>query len=367
MDISREDAKEIVSQISKLLGTKMNIMNSEGIIIASTDQSRINTFHKAAYDIIKNNLNDYEISLDNKVEGTQPGQNLPIHIDGEILGVVGITGNSEETRKYISIVQKMTEILIQGKIRESKLQKKQNRINNYLFDWIYNEDSSLRVDLISKGLELGIDITLQRRIIVLRIDDNSSQVEKRIFNYLRLNDPSNLVFASSDYIIAAIKDETDDNLRKLLNSLKDKIVSKGSKINIGCSGHWEKHNLVRKQYLQALKAYEISKNKNESSVVLYNDLGIELILNNLNYDIKTEITQKVFFKLDSKTINEYIIILKAFYNANGSLKIAANSLDIHVNTIQYHLNKLKEKTGYDARNFKDSLLIQMAINFIEEN
>jgi len=65
MDISKEDAKEIVSQISILLGTKMNIMNSEGIIIASTDQSRIGTFHKAAHDIIKNNLHDYEISLEN--------------------------------------------------------------------------------------------------------------------------------------------------------------------------------------------------------------------------------------------------------------------------------------------------------------
>lgn len=366
MDISKEDAKEIVSQISILLGTKMNIMNSDGIIIASTDSSRIGTFHKAAYDIIKNNLHDYEISLENKVEGTQPGQNLPIYIDDEIIGVVGITGNSKETRKYISIVQKMTEILVQGKIRESKYQIKKNRINSYLFDWIYNEDNAMRGNLISKGLELGIDITLKRRLIILRVDDDSSHMEKIIFNYLRLQDPTNLVFESSDYIIAAIKEDTDENIRQFLNLLKEKIINKDSIINIGCSGHWEKQTLIRKQYLQALKAYEISKNNTGSSIILYNDLGIELILNNLNYEIKSEITNKVFLNLDDKAIKEYITILKAFYKANGSLKVASSYLNIHVNTIQYHLNKLKEKTGYDARNYKDSILIQMAVNFIEE-
>ncbi len=367
MDISNEDAKEIVSQISKLLGTKMNIMNSEGIIIASTDQSRIGTFHKAAYDIIKNNLHDYEISLDNKIEGTQPGQNLPIYIDDEIIGVVGITGKSDETRKYISIVQKMTEILVQGKIRESKYQLKQNRINNYLFDWVYNEDNMMRRHFISKGLELGIDITLKRRIIILRATTNSPHIEKSIFNYLKLQDPSNLVFSSSDYIIGAIKEDSDENLIELLSSLKDKILSKGSQLSIGCSAQWEKHTLIRKQYIQALKAFEVSKNNKASSIVFYNDLGVELILNNLNYDVKNEITNKVFSNLDDKSINEYIIILKAFYKANGSLKVASSYLSIHVNTIQYHLNKLKEKTGYDARNFKDSIMIQMAISFIEEN
>ncbi|MBK5201838.1 MAG: helix-turn-helix domain-containing protein [Spirochaetaceae bacterium] len=366
MDISKEDAKEIVSQISILLGTKMNIMNSEGIIIASTNQNRIGTFHKAAYDIIKNNLHDYEISSENKVEGTQPGQNLPIYVEDEIIGVVGITGNSEETRKYISIVQKMTEILILGKIRESKYQIKQNRINSYLFDWVYNEDKTKRAYLISKGLELGIDITLKRRLIILRVDDNSNHIEKRIFNFLRLQDSTNLVFASSDYIIAAIKEDTEENLHQLLNSLKEKIVNKDSTINLGCSGQWEKRTLVRKQYLQALKAYTVSKNNKEASIVFYNDLGIELILNNLNYEIKTEITNKVFFNLEDKAIREYVTILKAFYKANGSLKVASSYLNIHVNTIQYHLNKLKDKTGYDARNYKDSILIQMAINFIEE-
>lgn len=367
MDISREDAKEIVFEISKLLGTKMNIMNSDAIIIASTDSSRINSFHKAAYEIINKHLDSLEISHDNEMEGTLPGQNLPIYNDGKIIAVVGITGESEETRKYVSIIQKMTEILVQGKIREADAQKKYNIVNNYLFDWVFNEDENENHRLISKGLELGIDVTLSRRIVIIDVVNNLEEVEKRILTFLKLQDKNNLIFRTSDYIIAAIVDSDEDKLEMLLNSLLSKLENSPCIVHMAVSGESEDYILIRKLYLQALKAYEVARLAQESCIVFYSNLSIELILNNLGFDVKKEIVMKVFSKLDDKSKREYIPILNAFYKANGSLKVAANSLNIHVNTIQYHLGKLKDKTGYDARNYNDSILIQIAIKFIELN
>jgi carbohydrate diacid regulator len=367
MDISREDAREIVSEISKLLGTKMNIMNDEAIIIASTDSSRIDDFHKAAYEIIKNHLSGLEISNDDEMEGTLPGQNLPIYNDGKIIGVVGITGDSEETRKYVSIVQKMTEILVQGKIREAEQQKKHNVINNFLFDWVFNEDEGEKHRLISKGLELGIDITLARRLVIIDVDNNLEEVEKKIINYLKLHNKNNLIFRNSDYIIAAIVESDEVTLELLFQSILIKVENYSSILHIACSGKYEKHIIIRKLYLQALKSYEVARSSKSSNIVFYSNLSIELVLNNLGYDIKKEIVDKIFSPLDEKSKREYLPILQTFYKANGSLKIASSYLNIHVNTIQYHLNKLKEKTGYDARNYNDSILLQIAIKFLELN
>lgn len=367
MDICREDAKEIVSEISKLLGTKMNIMNSDAIIIASTDSSRIDTFHKAAYEIIENNLCGFEISNNDEMEGTLPGQNLPIYNDGKIIGVVGITGDSEETRKYISIVQKMTEILVQGKIREAENQKKHNIMTNFLFDWVFNEDESEKHRLISKGLEFGIDITLNRRLVIIDVENNLEETEKKIITYLKLQNKNNLIFRSSDYIIAAIIESDEDSLKLLFESILEKIKRYSSIVHIACSGKFVKHMIIRKLYLQALKAYEVARLGEVSNIVFYSHLSIELVLNNLGYEVKKEIVEKIFSSLDEKSKKEYFPILKAFYAANGSLKVASSYLNIHVNTIQYHLNKLKEKTGYDARNYNDSVLIQIAIKFLEIN
>jgi carbohydrate diacid regulator len=367
MDISREDAREIVSEISKLLGTKMNIMNKDAIIIASTDSSRINNFHKAAYEIIKNNLSGFEISNDDEMEGTLSGQNLPIYNDGKIIGVVGITGDSEQTRKYVSIVQKMTEILMQGKIREAENQRKHNTLNNYLFDWVFNEDESEKHRLTTKGLELGIDITLSRRIVIIDVDDNSEVVEKRIINYIKLQDKNNLIFRASNYIIAAIIESDEIFLKSLFDSILNKVENYSSVVHIACSGEYEPNIIIRRLYLQALKSYEVARSSEISNIILYSNLSIELVLNNLAYNVKKEIVDKIFSSLDDKSKREYLPILKAFYRANGSLKVASSYLNIHVNTIQYHLNKLKEKTGYDARNYNDSVLIQIAIKFLELN
>ena len=48
MKISTQDATEIVGELSELIGMKINIMDSNAIIIASSDSNRIGTFHEAA-------------------------------------------------------------------------------------------------------------------------------------------------------------------------------------------------------------------------------------------------------------------------------------------------------------------------------
>ena len=60
MKISTQDATEIVGELSELIGMKMNIMDSNAIIIASSDPKRIGTFHEAAHQIISQNLDEPE-------------------------------------------------------------------------------------------------------------------------------------------------------------------------------------------------------------------------------------------------------------------------------------------------------------------
>ena len=48
MELSRHNALQIVREINSVLPQKINLMNKHGIIIASTDDSRIGTYHGGA-------------------------------------------------------------------------------------------------------------------------------------------------------------------------------------------------------------------------------------------------------------------------------------------------------------------------------
>ena len=50
MYISTEAAERIVREVSLAVDRPVNLMNDHGIIIASTDLSRIGTLHQGAYE-----------------------------------------------------------------------------------------------------------------------------------------------------------------------------------------------------------------------------------------------------------------------------------------------------------------------------
>ena len=97
MHISKNAAMQIVDEISQLVKQNINLMDETGHIIASCDKSRIGDFHYGAYKIITECLDEYYLKKDDKERGMKQGINLPLELDGEIVGVVGITGSVGKT------------------------------------------------------------------------------------------------------------------------------------------------------------------------------------------------------------------------------------------------------------------------------
>ena len=90
MHISKNAAMQIVDEISQLVKQNINLMDETGHIIASCDKSRIGDFHYGAYKIITECLDEYYLKKDDKERGMKQGINLPLELDGEIVGVVGL-------------------------------------------------------------------------------------------------------------------------------------------------------------------------------------------------------------------------------------------------------------------------------------
>ena len=96
MYISTEAAERIVREVSLAVDRPVNLMNDHGIIIASTDLSRIGTLHQGAYESIHDNMDCLIVRSDSDYPGSRIGINIPIRFEGQIAGVVGIRGDDYE-------------------------------------------------------------------------------------------------------------------------------------------------------------------------------------------------------------------------------------------------------------------------------
>lgn len=373
MHISKTSATQIVEEISKLVKQNINLMDETGHIIASCDKSRIGSYHNGAYRIISENLDEYYIEEDDLSVGVKKGINLPLELDGEIVGVIGMTGPYEEVITSSKLLKKMTEILLmENRASYHKLMDKRVR-NAFFEEWLINGTYN-RADLEERGHSLGIDINTPRRIFIVSIDEldnykDSQQGQSKIAKFendvdafLKRNN-SRMHFRNASRQIIIIDDMKTEKLVKFARELADYIYDKeGVELNIGIDGG---DGDMHERYVQAHRAWNAAASEHEQ-IMCYENMSLELLMSNISVEIKLEYLKKIFKGDDYDEICDSIAMLKAYFNAQGSIQKAADELYIHKNTLQYRISKLKETTGLDVRKPTESPALYLAYSIAEE-
>ena len=97
LKLDKIQANKIVEKLMADIPYNINIMDERGKIIASGDSARIGERHRGAERAI-NERKNIEIYKDTSLE--KKGTNEPIILNDHILGVVGISGEPDEVRKF---------------------------------------------------------------------------------------------------------------------------------------------------------------------------------------------------------------------------------------------------------------------------
>lgn len=156
MYISRETAQEIVEEIGGEIGAHINLMDERGYIIASTDASRIGNLHEGARRIIQNHLPELYITREMENAMTKKGINLPLVVDENVVGVVGITGDREKVYGYGNIVRRMTEILIADSIQKDAKRYERRQRYYLLEEWLDNPGISRNMDFQKRAAKWAL-------------------------------------------------------------------------------------------------------------------------------------------------------------------------------------------------------------------
>ena len=68
-----EIAQQIVDEINTTISRDLNIMDQNGIIVASTDAARVGTLHTVARDLLKSGMDSYIVHTDDLPSGCRRG------------------------------------------------------------------------------------------------------------------------------------------------------------------------------------------------------------------------------------------------------------------------------------------------------
>lgn len=367
MKISKQDATEIVRELSEMIGLKMNIVGSDAIIIANSDPGRIGDFHEATYQIIKQNLDELVVFNNQQYRGTNSGTNLPIIIDGNIVGVVGITGPHETAQAYGKVIKRMTEMLLQAREEESRKMRYKQAFERFCTAWICNVQTVLNDEFILQGHSFGLDITQPRRIMVIStLTGDNEGIYSGVKKYIKAANPEDYAFLGPQSVVLVLQNRTNQRLEALAQELHRELSQPEREIYIGVDNGCDSFLEIHQQYERAKIALSAGFRLREKKISFYQDLCLELILDEISVKSKLRYLRKIFGSSTVAEIERDMHTVSVLYEEDGSIKQAAKRLIMHPNTLQYQLKRIEEKTGYDPRKLRHAEIFGIAALFLAE-
>lgn len=107
-------AQDIVARTMRIIDTNINVMDARGRIIGSGDRERIGELHEGALLVLsQGRVVDIDDAVARHLHGVRQGINLPLRLEGEIVGVIGLTGEPEHLRKYGELVCMTAEMMLE--------------------------------------------------------------------------------------------------------------------------------------------------------------------------------------------------------------------------------------------------------------
>ena len=109
--LSSDLAQRVVDLIAPTISHNINVMDEHGTIIACMDPSRVGSLHHGAQRVIAERRSVL-VTIPEPGTSDRPGANEPLVIDGELRGVVGVTGNPREVEDLARVVALTVQLLI---------------------------------------------------------------------------------------------------------------------------------------------------------------------------------------------------------------------------------------------------------------
>ncbi|MFC3884854.1 CdaR family transcriptional regulator [Bacillus songklensis] len=391
-------AQEIAKTTSEVIGHDVLITDQHGIVLGSSDPSRIGTLHQASLGaIFRRKEMTHNEMVSRTMTGVKPGMTIPIELSGEFIGTVGITGEPNKVEKFGMLAKKYAEILLREEIinkssllRERALQSLVQEIA--VFDPIHSDEMLL----LTRGRELGYDLKPPRITIVIdlfqfnhvtseihqqllkkdspemHIQSLKMDIESRVKKFFSNNQDITVSLGSDKYVVLHILDneiheeEVYETVKNKCNELISELKELGVHASIGIGTIGNDLTGLNESYHAAWRAIRIGKKMaNHPDIFYIKDFVLEELLSHIHKNNARRFVEETVTELKQcPDYNELFRTILAWCESSLSPINCSKELNIHRNTLFYRLNKIEQITRMNLRNFREALTLYLAVKIM---
>ncbi|MCD5995480.1 helix-turn-helix domain-containing protein [Pseudomonas sp. CDFA 602] len=356
--LDRALAQDIVDRAMAILPYNVNVMDYLGIIIGSGDPERLCTRHEGAQLVLADSrVVEIDSQAALRLGGVKPGVNLPLMLDHQLVGVLGITGEPDEVRVYGELVKMTAEMLMEHRRQQADRQWRLQRSEDLLARLLLSDCPD---SLVEEARQLGLQPQLPRQVVLIQLDVQAVAVSQIAVwlnaryadSWCVLREPTLL------YWCRAVGKERDDT------QLLKQFVENG----------WPVMRMATVEQSADLPALRhacaaardlldyASQARPEQKLLRLATFRLPVLFWRYRHDwLAAEVAEPVG-RLHNNA--QLLDTLCKWFDYSGESQACAEALGIHRNSLRYRLEKVAQLTGCDPYKTDDLLRLYLGVQML---
>ncbi|MDO5054571.1 sugar diacid recognition domain-containing protein [Pasteurella oralis] len=359
MKINKQTAQKIVSRTMNIIQNSVNVMDENGIIIASGDSSRVNQKHIGAIVAIRENkVVEIDQTLAEKWNfEAKPGINMPINYLGNIVGAVGISGEPDKVRSYTELVKMTAELIIEQYI----LLEQERWLHRYKEEFILQllDETQQITQLKQQAHFFDVDLQQPYIVVIIQLSTTSAELLQELITYLQQpHFTHHLAILALDKIVLLLP-QTQIKHKELAKLLPETAILHNYHIAVG--GYFTGESKIHYSYQTALSTLEYGLQYHpKKTIYFFEQYQLPVLLQNLTRSWQAEELLKPIQKLIQQDQNHLLRkTLQQYFLSNCDLSLTSQKLFIHINTLRYRLHKIEQITSLSFNKITDLFILYL--------
>ncbi|UZE26738.1 sugar diacid recognition domain-containing protein [Pseudomonas asplenii] len=362
-ELDHDLAQDIVDRTMAILPYNVNVMDSQGLILGSGEQERINTRHEGAQLVLANGrVVEIDVQTAKCLKGVQPGINLPLLHDQRLIGVLGITGDPDQLRTYAELVRMTAEMLVGQRHQQAEQQWRRQRCDDLLALLLGDGGDSPR--LVDEARQMGLKPQLSRIPCLFELEPG--QGTDALIAWLQSRYPDSWCFSASPVSLLWCRPATvvldEQRLLEKLDGLGWQVL------RVAVGGQADGLAGLRRCYRRVSDLLGYGREVLPSSRVLpLNRYRLPVMLWRYRTDDALDELLKPLHKVLAKDSNGQLLsTLRSWCEHDGQSQACAEALGIHRNSLRYRMERIAELSGVDPMRLDGMLALYLGVQLLPQ-
>lgn len=349
--------KTIVNYFKDKIEYGLTIVDTYGIVTASTDEAKIGSFNEFAYELI---LSRQAGNSPRKIQdtasylGTVPGVCCTFQYDGEIDGAIILEGDSEELFPLINLMRISIEAMCNRNFQSAISSENINIKKQFTSALIYNSEQQATL-LYSWAQQLGFDLLLPRVPVLIDCSDQNDCFSLTKMLKLSLSQQDIITEPQENQFfvfktLPASPGETLKNYHVVCEELSENITSflsgTNHSVHLFIGNILEQANDFSYGCHLCFWLYTRCASENIPVIYIYDHLNSYLFQKICNADLD-RLFHTIYKQYAPEFIQKTIRVIESLDRNNYNLTQTSDALFIHKNTLLSTLDKIRALTGTD--------------------